>query len=206
MPGYLDVARAAAPAAFRRAGRIALGRRQLLNLVEMLLEPVVLVTSLWGAAVVVEGRLDVPHLILGLLVFSLTYPSDARLAHSPARVVGGILLEWLTLSVLLLFFGWATRALAYFDTETLVMWWLAAPWCQIGAHYALRAAAPVVRNLQGGTKRAVLAGLNSCGIELMRRFAGDLYSSVRVVGYVDDRGAAHRQQRTEGLRALGTLE
>src|SRR5688572_7644482 len=133
LQGYADVTALAAPVAFRRAGRISVGRGQLLNLLEMALEPLVLVATLWGVALFVEGRLGAPHLILALLVFALTFPSDARLPHSRARVVGGVLLEWLALSLLLWFFGWATRALDYFDPETLVTWWWAAPWCQIGA-------------------------------------------------------------------------
>jgi putative colanic acid biosynthesis UDP-glucose lipid carrier transferase len=191
----------AAPVAFRKAGRISVGRGQLLNLLEMALEPLVLVATLWVVALLVEGRLAAPHLILALLVFALTFPSDARLPHSRARVVGGVLLEWLALSLLLWFFGWATRALDYFDPGTLVTWWWAAPWCQIGAHFLLRAAAPAVRELQGGARRAVLAGMNQSGSELARRLDGDRYSNIRLIGFVDD-----RVEPADRYGALGTIE
>jgi putative colanic acid biosysnthesis UDP-glucose lipid carrier transferase len=203
--GFADMTALAGAVAFRRAGRIAVGRGQLLNLLEMALEPVVLIATLWGAALLVEGRLGAPHLILALLVFALTFPSDARLPHSRKRVVAGVLLEWLALSPLLLFFGWATHSLEYFDPQTLVAWWWAAPWCQIGAQFMLRAAAPVLRELQGGTRRAVLAGMNPSGTELARRLDGDLYSNVSLLGFVDDRGFK-RADPAGRYPALGSLE
>src|SRR6266513_1583179 len=51
----------------------------------------------------------------------------------------------------------------------------------------LRWIAPPVRALEGGRKRAVLAGMNEPGVELARRLNADRYSSIHVVGFVDDR-------------------
>ncbi|HEV3009443.1 MAG TPA: undecaprenyl-phosphate glucose phosphotransferase, partial [Burkholderiales bacterium] len=48
-------------------------------------------------------------------------------------------------------------------------------------------AAPAIRELDGGAKRALLAGMNEPGLELARRLASDPYSDVRVIGFVDDR-------------------
>src|SRR5438477_8686344 len=44
---YGAVAQVPARVAFRRAGRMSVGRAQLLNVLEMTLEPLVLVLSLW---------------------------------------------------------------------------------------------------------------------------------------------------------------
>jgi putative colanic acid biosynthesis UDP-glucose lipid carrier transferase len=172
---------------FRKAGRMAVGRDQLLGLVEMTLEPLALVLSLWAVALIVEGHLRAPHILLALVVFSLTFPSSAPLNVPPWRVMKGQLTGWLVLSGLLFFFGYVTGYLEYFERETLVTWGWVAPLSQAGAHLLFRLAAPAIRELDGGAKRALLAGMNEPGLELARRLAGDPYSDIRVVGFVDDR-------------------
>src|SRR5205809_7739154 len=85
---YGAVAQVPARVAFRRAGRMSVGRAQLLNVLEMTLEPLVLVLSLWGVALLIEGQLRAPHMILALIVFSLTFPTEAR-PPQPARPASG---------------------------------------------------------------------------------------------------------------------
>jgi len=177
----------ATPVFFRKANRMSVGRDQLLNLIEISLEPLVLVLSLGGVVMTTEGQLGAHHMILAIIAFALTFPGPARLTKSPGRAVRDILIGWLTLSGLLFFFGYASRYLDYFDRELLVAWWWVAPACLVGAHLLLRYASPAIREFQGGAKRAVLAGMNEPGIELARRLKADLYSNVSVIGFVDDR-------------------
>src|SRR5258708_26828128 len=117
--GYAAVAQVPARVAFRRAGRMSVGRAQLLNVLEMTLEPLVLVLSLWGVALLVEGQLRAPHMILALIVFSLTFPSEARLSLPARRALRNLLIGWLALSGLLFFFGYFSDLLGYFDRRTL---------------------------------------------------------------------------------------
>jgi putative colanic acid biosynthesis UDP-glucose lipid carrier transferase len=177
----------ASPAGFRPAGRMSIGRDRLLNVLEMALEPLVLVCTLWAVATVLEGGIGAPHVILALLVFSLTFPSEARLPLPLWRAVRDSLVGWLTLSGLLFFFGYATNYLEYFQRDTLLTWWWVAPACEICAVLALRQAAQAMRRDDARARRAVLAGMNEPGIELARRLGDDVYSNIRVVGFVDDR-------------------
>src|SRR5918992_2270143 len=121
---------------------MALGRGRLLHVLEMTVEPLVIVASLWGVALAIEGRLAAPHIILAVVVFSLTFPSEARLSQSRGRAIVGILTGWLGLAALMLLFGYFTGYLDYFQRDTLITWGWVAPWCQLGAHVLLRAAVP----------------------------------------------------------------
>src|SRR5216117_4187906 len=85
---YATVAQVPARVAFRRAGRMSVGRAQLLNVLEMTLEPLVLVLSLWGVALLIEGQLRAPHMILALIVFSLTFRAK-RGCRSPPGARSG---------------------------------------------------------------------------------------------------------------------
>src|SRR5882672_2597335 len=177
----------ASRANFRKAGRMSVGRDQLLNVLEMTLEPLVLVASLWGVALLREGRLGAPHMLLALVVFSLTFPSEARLRYGRGRVIVNIVTGWLALAGLLLVFGHVSGYLDYFHRDTLITWFWVAPWCQLGGHFLLRAAVPALRALQGPPKRALFAGMNPPGLELARRLRDDIYSNICVVGFADDR-------------------
>ena len=204
LPRYPD-AGIATPIAFRKAGRMSIGRDRLLNVLEMALEPLVLVLSLWAVALAVEGRLGAPHMILALVVFSLTFPSEARLSQTPWRLVRNVLVGWLALSGLLFFFGYATNYLGYFHRDTLLTWWWVAPTCELGAALLLRQGALAVRRLGGRAKRAVLAGMNEPGIELARRLGDDVYSNIRVLGFVDDRDG-ERLSSGSNFTVLGKIQ
>jgi putative colanic acid biosynthesis UDP-glucose lipid carrier transferase len=187
----------AVPITFRRATRLSVARDQLLNLVEILLDPLVLVISLWIVALAIEGSLGRHVVILALIVFSLTFPGASRLATDPWRAMRNIVMGWLTMSALLILFGWASRYLDYFDRDVLLTWFWVAPASQIGAHMVLRATAPLIRRMQGHTRRVVIAGMNEQGIDLARRLSGDLYTNARVVGFFDDRARARLEHRDE---------
>src|SRR5207249_9356660 len=181
--GYEAVAQVPARVAFRRAGRMSVGRAQLLNVLEMTLEPLVLVLSLWGVALLIEGQLRAPHMILALIVFSLTFPSEARLSQPARRAIRNLLLGWLALSGLLVLFGYVSDLLQYFDRRTLLAWWWVALACQVGSILLLRWIAPAVRELEGGRKRAVLAGMNERSEE---RRVGKEWRAGRHGGYVPE--------------------
>ena len=195
----------AVPVTFRSAIRLSVGRDQLLNVIETLLDPFVLVVSLWVVALIIEGRLGRQNMILSLIVFSLTFPGSSRLTMPPLRLLRHIGLNWLAMSGLLLLFGYASRYLAYFDLEVLLAWWWAAPLSQTVAHFTLRAAAPKIRELQGNPRQVVLAGMNEQGIDLAERLSADPYSSVRILGFFDDR-ADTRLEHTAKYPLLGKLQ
>lgn len=189
----------------RRAFRLTVGRDQLLNLIETVLEPLAIVVSLWGVALVIEGRLSPQNMILSLIVFSLTFPSASRLTVAAWRVIRNTLLSWVVLSALLIVFGYSSGYLSYFDQDVLLTWWWVAPVSQAGAHFLLRLAAPAIRELQGHTKRTVLAGMNEQGVELAQRLATNLYSNVRVLGFFDDRDPERLSHRDE-YPVLGKIQ
>ena len=190
------------PVTFRSATR--LGRDHLLNLIETVIDPLVLVFSQWAVAYSVAGRLAPHDIILSLIVFSLTFPGSARLTMSPWRALRHITVGWLALSGLLLFFGYASSYLTEFGSNYLLTWWWVALSSLIGAHFLLKAAAPMIRGLQGPVRCVVVAGMNEQGIELAQRLSDDLYANVRTLGFFDDR-AAERLTGKDVHPLLGTI-
>ena len=181
------MAQRTAPVTFRKAARIPVGRDQLLNMVELLIDPLVLSLSLWVITLAFEGYLAPRYVILSLIVFSLTFPGATHLNESPWRMLRHVVLNWLVISGLLFIFAYASGYIRYFDLELLQTWAWVAPASQLSAHILLRLAAPHILDLQGERRRAIVAGMNAQGIELARRLSVDPYSRIRVVGFFDDR-------------------
>ena len=187
----------AVPVTFRKAFRLSLGREQLLNVIEILLEPLALVLSLWVVALAIEGRLSPQDMILSLIVFSLTFPGSARLTMVPWRVLRNILLGWAVIAGLLYLFGEASHYIEYFDRAVIYNWLWAAPLSQAAAHFALRALAPAIREFQGAARRVTVVGMNEQGVDLARQLGADLYANVRLLGFFDDREQDRLQHRDE---------
>lgn len=142
------------------------GRDHLLNLVEILLDPLVLVVSLWAVALFINGRLTPQDVLLSLIVFSLTFPGSPRLTMRPWRAIRHIALGWLTLSALLFLFGYASHYLGEYDADVLLTWWWVAFASLAGSHFLLHAAAPMIRELQAPARCVVLAGMNEQGLAM----------------------------------------
>ncbi len=195
-----------APIKVRKVAQMSMGRDQLLHLIEISIDPLALALSLWVVAFLVEDTLAPRHIILSIVVFSVSFPGSANLNRSLPSMLRHVVLGWFTISGLLLAFGYLTGYLRYFEEEMLLTWFWAAPASEIGAHLALRLAAPKLLEIQGH-RRAIIAGLNEQGLELARRLASDPYLRVRVAGFFDDRSSERINPAAEhvvlgGLTAL----
>lgn len=171
----------------RRATSLTIGRDNLVNLAESLIDPLVFVLVLWGVAIYTEGELTPPYLVLSVIMFSLTFPAPSRLALQVWRLIRNILASWIIMAGLLVFFGYASRYIRLFEEEaiTLLLW--LAPLCQVSAHLLFRASLPYFKTFQGSVKTAVIAGMNDQGVVLARRVTDSPYATARVTGFFDDR-------------------
>ncbi len=196
------MAQRSTPLSIRGVTRLTVARGQLLNMIEVLLDPMVLVASLWAVALWIDGHLGPRDVVLSLIVFSLTFPGAARLEMPAWRAMRHIIGGWVMLSGLLLVFGYASHYVSEFDPDVLMHWWWVALVSQVAAYFALKAAAPMIRELQGPPRCVVLAGLNEQGVELAHRLTTDLYANVRLLGFFDDR-TQMRVQNAEAYPMLG---
>ena len=159
----------------------------LLGAIEAMLDPGVLVATLWLLALWFEGELAPPYLILSVIVFSITFPGTSRLQYSVRKVFTDIAFNWVWIAALLLLTGVATRYIREFSDAAITTWLWVAPVSQISAHLALRVAAPWVLALQGPPQRVVVVGMNEQGLALAARIGTARYSRLQMAGFFDDR-------------------
>jgi putative colanic acid biosynthesis UDP-glucose lipid carrier transferase len=79
-------------------------------------------------------------LTLCLLIFALTFPGRNRFWDRPLNAAVDISTSWLSLLVILLLCGYATRSLELFNGRVLIWWALAAPVLQWMAYFGGRRA------------------------------------------------------------------
>jgi putative colanic acid biosynthesis UDP-glucose lipid carrier transferase len=158
-------------------------------LVRMLLEAVVAVGCLAGCAIAFGEPFAGSYVILGLLVFSLTFPGQAPRATSPGSIARDVLTDWMLIVGLLLMLGWATRTIGLFDERVIVTWIAVTPVVMFGAQLLAPALLPRLLAAEGLKRVAVIAGGGSLGRRLAERIADTPILGVQVAGFFDDRSA-----------------
>ncbi|MCI3953249.1 MAG: putative glycosyltransferase [Burkholderiales bacterium] len=202
--GFVDLSGAPVPVANEIQPRLFPSHLAPAALVWMVLDPLIALCMLAACALALDGPFDGRYLILSLLVFSFTFPGQARVGFnswSAARAIAGY---WTAIALLLLLVGLATQTLHVFDQRALLVWATATPVALFAAHRLVPVLLPRLLAAEGLQRVAVIAGAD----ELGRRLAGQLrdtpFLGVRFVGFFDDRAPARTGNGTSDA-VLGTL-
>jgi len=189
-------------AASRGSG--ALGRDNLLSVIESAIDPGMLVLSLWGVALFYEKTVPPAYLILSVIVFAMTFPGTSQLQSSLLKLIGQTVINWIVIAALLLATGIVTHYIREFSQNAILTWLWVAPLAQIAAHRLLRVSAPVIVGLQGPPRRAIIVGMNTQGIALARRIRETPFSRIELAGFFDDR-ELHRLNAPAGFALIDKL-
>lgn len=166
---------------------IALSRDNILHILEIVLDPVIAVLVLWITAYCIEGALNPAYLILSIIIFSLTYPSNPKVELPLLESVQKILFTWVLLSIILWLLGVATGYISLFYTKTLLIWLALTPILQIISTVFLKEFSPFIIQLQGPIKKSVIVGVNTRSIDLAKKIVSSHYHAVRFMGFFEDR-------------------
>ena len=164
----------------------------LAGLIEAFTSPLLAVAVLFAVALAddeASGKLDPAYLILGLAVFSLTFPGRFHLDQPAWKMVRKTLVSWFFVVALLLLFGYGSGYAAYFPGPVMLTWMTLTPLALIGANALARTLVPGVLALERNRRRAVIVGCNATGRRLAHSFEADPALGVRFLGYFDDRNA-----------------
>ena len=162
---------------------------RMLGALEALVEPLASVASLWLLVWWFDNDLGPAWVIASVLVFALGFPGRRQLQLSPRSVVLGTLVLWVWTAGLLLTLGFASGRMDSFDPVVVAHWLWFAPTVQLGAHWALRGAAPRLARLQGQVQRAVIVGTNEQGWLLAQRLADAPDSAIELMGMFGEQPA-----------------
>jgi putative colanic acid biosynthesis UDP-glucose lipid carrier transferase len=142
--------------------------------------------------------------LLGVLVFGLSFPGQLRLQQPFAQLLLDIALQWLWITALLALTGFAMGYIREFPQGLLLAWAISAPLSDLLASVLLRATAPAVLRLQGPAQRAIIVGMNTQGLAFATRVQDAPYSRIELAGFVDSR-STERLSSNPHHRLLGPL-
>jgi putative colanic acid biosysnthesis UDP-glucose lipid carrier transferase len=179
------------------------GQRSLTSLIKGLVDPAVIILSLFFSHWILDQSIDGKVVLVGLLAFSILYPGTLPFRRRQMGLVGDIISQWLFAAGALLLLGWSTNSLQYFDTEALVLWFWLAPAAVWGGHLLSPWLAPYILSAQA-VRAAVVVGCNDLSQRLVRTLNDDPLSGVRVNAFFDDRNR-ERIGDTMGLPLAGNL-
>jgi Undecaprenyl-phosphate glucose phosphotransferase len=173
-------------------------------LVRVSLDPVVIIGTLLASVFAFDDAFGGRHLILGLLVFALTFPGTSPRSISTSSLARDILVNWFFIVGLLLLLGWATQALGEFDLRVVTAWIVSTPVALFFAHRLLPVVLPRLLAAEGLQRVAVIAGGSELGRKLAQRIRERPILGISFAGYFDDRGSG-RLTNTEPGDFLGPL-
>jgi putative colanic acid biosynthesis UDP-glucose lipid carrier transferase len=149
------------------------------------LDPVLIVLCLLACCELAGSGFGAGDLVLAVIVFSLTFPSEVSLHKLRRNLFGTIVVHWVALAGLLWFFGYATHFLVNFDQRMLMMWFFVTPLVLYGAHRAIPYVLPQLLAIDG-YRSAVVIAANEVGRRMARNLVEHPALGFRFLGFFDD--------------------
>ncbi|HYA67074.1 MAG TPA: undecaprenyl-phosphate glucose phosphotransferase [Burkholderiaceae bacterium] len=153
--------------------------------VRVVLDPLLIVLCLVLSCAAAGSGFGAAELVLAVIVFSLTFPSEVSLHKLQQNLFGTIFINWILLVALLLFFGYATKSIATFDLHMLAIWFVSTPFVLYGAHRAIPILVPQLLAIDG-YRSAVIVAANEVGRRLAVNLTEHPALGFRFLGFFDD--------------------
>lgn len=163
-------------------------------LVRGLLNPVVIVTTLFACTLVYREPFAGQYMVLGILVFLIsTQVFDDVDVLRPVQVgqpmteQRKLLFDWLLVVGILLFLAFATKLSEQFSRKVVLTWFAVTPFMLFLAHAAARHVMHRLALQRNPSRSMVIVGANPLGYKLAQRIVDDPYVGMEVKGFFDDR-------------------
>jgi putative colanic acid biosysnthesis UDP-glucose lipid carrier transferase len=174
------------------------------SLAAAFLEPAITVAVYLATASAMNEPIVRADLVLCLLVLALSFPGRNRFRDRPLNAAVDISTSWLSLLVILLLCGWASRSLEIFDPLVLLIWAVATPVLQWLAFFAGRKLLRWLAAQPANRRSAIVVGAGPLGVKVARAFKARGDIGLHFLGYFDDRQDARVDDAARQGR-LGSL-
>lgn len=180
------------------------GANNPLYMLESLVEPLVMVFVLWGLFIYTENRIPMSIFIMSIVLFSISFPSGAKIRKGFAKMCRDVIGQWLVIATFLLTFAYITRYITLYNEELIAAWLILTPTAQIIALQFLKWISPKLIEWQGPRQNTLIIGLNEQGLLLADSLKRDYYQRINILGFFEDR-APSRLPQVDNYPVLGSL-
>lgn len=163
-----------------------------------------MVFVLWGLFIYTENRIPMSVFITSIVLFSITFPSGAKIRKGFWKMCRDVIAQWLLIATSVLSFAYITRYITLYSEELILAWLVVTPIAQIIALEILKYVSPKLIEWQGHPQNTLIIGLNDQGLLLADHLKADYYQRINILGFFEDR-APIRLPHTDHYPVLGSL-
>jgi putative colanic acid biosynthesis UDP-glucose lipid carrier transferase len=191
--------------ALQRQQKLMSAKPSLLSVSNAFLDPLLIVLTLLAVALQAGENFDRNYVILALIVFSLSFPGEARHEKSLRGATLDIAIGWAGIVTILFCFAYVSEYLDAFPRHVIVAWVVLTPVMMFLGHCLLRHS--MRHLLPGGNSRrkAVIAGMGELGVRLAREIQASPYLGIELAGFFDDR-SPDRLGAVDHLPLIGRID
>jgi putative colanic acid biosynthesis UDP-glucose lipid carrier transferase len=177
------------------------------KLIKILIDPVLIIFTLFSLAIYFKGSLTSEYLVLSIMLFALSFPgtwvNSKKIKNDFLNTFG----QWFLTVGILLFFGYVTGYLNHFTIKEILLWGLGTPIVLVVAHLIASKYLSSKYYISKVKKSAVIVGVNDLGNQLQARVASNLELGIEIKGFfdvlLDD---ARSQSVVNNTQLLGRIE
>ncbi len=155
------------------------------QLIKILIDPVLMISTLFSLAIYYEGKLTSPYVVLSIMLFALSFPGSWGNSKSISKELTATFGQWFLIVGILLFFGYATGYLELFSHDITMIWVLITPLILISSHVLAGKYLSSQHYISKIKKTAVIVGVNELGEQLQDRINTNAELGIVLKGVFD---------------------
>lgn len=154
-------------------------------LIKILIDPVLMVATLFCLAIYFENRLPSEYVVLSILLFALSFPGSWADSKSIKAEIWNTLEQWLLILGILLIFGYTTGLLDHFSPQVTLLWSWVTPVVLVCFHWLASQYLSSQYYIASVKKSAVIVGVNELSQQLKERIENNLEHGIQLKGFFD---------------------
>lgn len=177
------------------------------KLIKILIDPVLIISTLFSLAIYFEGSLTSEYLVLSIVLFALSFPGTWINSKNIKNEFLNTFGQWFLIAGILLFFGYVTGFLSHFSEEVILIWGLGTPIVLVVSHFIASKYLSSKSYISNVMKTAIIVGVNDLGNQLEARISLNAELCIDLKGYFDVLADdAHSQSVRNNAQLLGSIE
>ena len=184
----------------------------LIRLMELVLDPLIIVLSIWLTCLVFSVPFDTKYLIFSTIAFLISFMVFKEMAVCRSWRSGGVkaqtrntLLGWVIVIAILMAIAYMTKTSSYFSRTVIITWCLVTPPVLIFGHWVVRTLLFNFAKTDHFNRNVVIVGINEISNKLSHEINTDLRLNLSLSGYFDDR-RRHEYNNIKEEDILGGLK
>jgi len=155
------------------------------SLIKTLIDPVLMIGVLLTLVYYFEEKIAPQYIVLSILLFALSFPGDWENSKSIKHDIFNTLTQWVSLFVLIFFFGYATGLLQHFPLLVIFNWALFTPLVMLVCHRLAHQYLSSESYRASVKKTAVVVGVNELSLQLQTRLSVNIEHGIQLKGFFD---------------------